>query len=220
VIGILPLFRNKNRKKTRKPVSFYVSFGLTKNHRYLKVISAKSEQADNNVCDEKSLKINPTEQGQLSMNKASNLSPRAPSDSAPQYANIICIDHNGAWYHALKKINFLKDVSRHAFSEIDEFNPDSKKPCVVILHGNPPDSENSAVAWKDKLKKLHEEKRILRVIVASAGGHPRDKGIAKDECFVFAELKDQGIQVQDIQELSSPKRSHFLNLLSQSYKNE
>jgi hypothetical protein len=213
-------------QEQKSKTSFFLRIVWTdKKSQILEVISSKSEQDHINGSDNNHSKIIINGQKQSLTSESSDEDTPPPAGGASKYPNIICIDHDCTWFHALKKISFLKDkVSRHGFSEIDEFNPDSNKPCVVILHGNPPDTENSAVAWKDKLKKLHEEKRILRVIVASAGGDPRDKGIDKDKdkCFVFAvdENSDQGIQVQDIQDLNSPKLSFFLNLLSQSYKNE
>jgi hypothetical protein len=217
------IVQEQNSKKDQETSFFLRIVWTDKKSQILELISSKSEQDHINGSDNNPSKniINGQEQSLTSESSDEDTQP--PDGGASQYANIICIDHNGAWYDALKKIKFLKDnLSQYEFSKINEFNPDSKKPCVVILHGNPPDSENSAVAWKDKLKKLHGEKRILRVIVASAGGHPREKGIAKDECFVFAvdENSDQGIQVQDIQDPNSSKRSSFFKLLLESYKNE
>lgn len=131
-----------------------------------------------------------------------------------EWPDIVCIDHNSAWYLALNKISFLTvRLKSQNFSEIDGFNPCNS--CVVVLHGNPAGETNSALSWKSKLAQLIGENKVLRVIVASAGGHPKEKGIPEDDRFIWGVLNTEGIHVSDLQDSNSAKRNHFLSLIQE-----
>jgi hypothetical protein len=131
---------------------------------------------------------------------------------SPKWPTIVCIDHTGAWHVALSRIAFLTmRIKSHPYSDTGTFSPSEE--CVVVLHGNPPTERNSAISWKTSLEALHRGGRVLRVIVASAGGHPQDKGIEESDCFLWGAYNDEAINSSDLEDPKSAKRNHFLSLI-------
>ena len=131
-------------------------------------------------------------------------------DSNQEWPEIVLIDHNGAWQVAISSYTFLS-VSTHSYDDIDNFSP--MKPCVVLLHGNGIGGRSPARLWFEKLTSLIETGMVTRVIVASAGGHPSEKGIDALNGFVWAVAGDEAIHNTDLNTIGSAKRDSFLELL-------
>jgi hypothetical protein len=138
----------------------------------------------------------------------------APSLTNPpaDWPQIVCIDHNSKWCDALKQIPFLKDkVYQHPFDKPEQVFPVT--PCVVVLHCDAPGQQQSAKSWEDTLRPLMDAGKVLHVVVASAGGHPREKGIAQDKGFLWAVHGEESIHDTDLAIKESAKRSRFLTLI-------